>query len=174
MKTIIADSAALTGAILFVAAMLWAAVSDLTTLRISNRLVVTTALGYALFAPAAGLALGEIAASLAVALLVLAVGFALFAGGYVGGGDAKLAAATVLWLGAGNALAYLVHVCLFGGAAALLLIAFRHTPLPPVAVGRGWIERLHGSASGMPYGVAMAAAALVMLPRTDWLVMAFE
>jgi prepilin peptidase CpaA len=173
MKTIIADSAALTGAVLFVAAMAWAAISDLTTLRIGNRLVVMVALGYVLFAPAAGLALGEIGASIAVALVVLMAGFALFAGGYIGGGDAKLAAATVLWLGAGNALAYLVYVCLFGGAAALLLIAFRRFPLPPVAAGQGWIVRLHQSASGMPYGVAMAAAALVMLPRTDWLATAF-
>jgi prepilin peptidase CpaA len=173
MTTIIADSAALTAAVLFVVAMVWAALSDLTTLTISNRLVMMIALGYALFAPAAGLGLGEIGAGIAVALAVLVVGFALFAGGFIVGGDAKLAAATVLWLGAGNALAYLVYVCLFGGAAALILIAFRRIPLPPVAAGHGWIVRLHESASGMPYGVALAAAALVMLPRTDWLAAAF-
>ena len=47
--------------------------------------------------------------------MVLAVTFVFFALGWIGGGDAKLAAATALWLGFDHLLKYLLYASLFGG-----------------------------------------------------------
>src|SRR5208282_2811624 len=43
---------------------------------------------------------------------------------WIGGGDAKLAAATVLWLGFAHLADYLVYASLFGGALTVALISF--------------------------------------------------
>ncbi|HTV27312.1 MAG TPA: peptidase, partial [Xanthobacteraceae bacterium] len=51
----------------------------------------------------------------------------------------------------------------------LLLIQFRMLPLPHVLVGRDWIERLHRRGGGIPYGIALAAAALLVYPHTEWM-----
>ena len=49
------------------------------------------------------------------------------------------------------------------------MIYFRGMPLPQVFVGLPWAERLHRSDSGVPYGIALAAAALVVYPHTQWM-----
>jgi prepilin peptidase CpaA len=38
-----------------------------------------------------------------------------------------------------------------------------------VFVGLPWVERLHCSDSGVPYGIVLAAAALVVYPHTEWM-----
>ena len=90
---------------------------------------------------------------------------ACFAQGWIGGGDAKLAAATALWFGFGHLLDYLVYASLFGGALTLLLIQFRHLPLPGLLARQHWILRLHEKGGGVPYGIALAAAALIVYPQ---------
>ena len=47
--------------------------------------------------------------------VVLAVTFTFFSRGWIGGGDAKLAAATALWLGFDQLMNYLLYASLFGG-----------------------------------------------------------
>jgi prepilin peptidase CpaA len=101
--------------------------------------------------------------------LVLAAGFTCFAFGWIGGGDAKLAAATALWFGFSYLLDYLVYASLFGGALTLLLIQFRLLPLPAPLARHQWIMRLHEKGGGVPYGIALAAAALVVYPKTGWM-----
>ena len=64
------------------------------------------------------------------ALTVLVIAFGCFAMGWVGGGDAKVAAAAALWFGFGHLLNYLLYASLFGGALTLLLLQFRQWPLP--------------------------------------------
>ena len=64
------------------------------------------------------------------AAIVLVVAFGFFARGWIGGGDAKLAAATALWFGFDHLLDYLFYASLIGGALTLLLIQFRLRPLP--------------------------------------------
>jgi prepilin peptidase CpaA len=95
------------------------------------------------------------------------MGFALFAFGYIGGGDAKLFAAVALWLGFATLLEYILYTALIGGGVALALLSLRSMPMPASFVGQGWAMRLHDSKSGIPYGVALAAAALIVLPHTD-------
>jgi prepilin peptidase CpaA len=33
----------------------------------------------------------------------------------------------------------------------------------------GWVERLHRPEGGVPYGIALAAAALLIYPYTAWM-----
>ena len=75
--------------------------------------------------------------------IVLVVTFVMFSFGWIGGGDAKLAAATALWLGFAHLFDYLVYASVLGGALTLALIQFRTLPLPQLLAGRDWIERLH-------------------------------
>ena len=41
--------------------------------------------------------------------------------------------------------------------------------MPRMLLGREWAERLHHRDSGVPYGIALAAAALVVYPQTEWM-----
>jgi prepilin peptidase CpaA len=142
--------------------MAFAASSDLLTMRISNKLVLLLVAGFALTALAIGLPLELLAMHIACALAVLVVGFAFFALGWIGGGDAKLAAATTLWLGFGLALPYLVYAALLGGVLTLAILALRQLPLTPLLARFVWLERLHDRKSGVPYGVALAIAGLLV------------
>ena len=89
--------------------------------------------------------------------------------GWIGGGDAKLAAATALWFGFDHLLNYLLYASLFGGALTLLLLQFRQWPLPAALAGQAWLQRLHAKDTGMPYGIALAVGALMIYPETDWM-----
>ena len=111
----------------------------------------------------------EVLWHVAAAVLVLVVAFGLFAQGWIGGGDAKLAAATALWLGFDHLMPYLIYASLFGGALTLLLLQFRMVPLPALLARQQWVERLHRTDGGVPYGIALAAAALVVYPDTRWM-----
>jgi prepilin peptidase CpaA len=106
---------------------------------------------------------------LAAGALVLTVCFGFFAAGWIGGGDAKLAAATALWFGFDYLLVYLIYASLFGGVLTFLLIQFRRLPLPASLAGQAWIQRLHESGGAVPYGIALAAAALIVYPKTGWM-----
>jgi prepilin peptidase CpaA len=155
--------------LLFPAMMAFAASSDLLTMTISNRISLILVGGYFVLALATGADMVQIYSHLGAGLLALAVTFVLFSQGWIGGGDAKLAAATALWLGFDYLLDYLVCASLLGGALTLLLIQFRNMPLPAVLVGREWAERLHRQDSGVPYGIALAVAALLIYPHTEWM-----
>jgi prepilin peptidase CpaA len=146
--------------------MAFAASSDLLTMRISNRLVLAVAATFPVVALAAQLPLDLVLMHAACALLVLAGAFALFAMGWIGGGDAKLAAATALWMGFGLVLPYLVYAALLGGALTVLLLLLRRIPLAPALARHGWVERLHDAGTGIPYGIALAAAGLVVYSQT--------
>ena len=111
----------------------------------------------------------DVLSHVGAACIVLVVAFAFFTRGWIGGGDAKLAAATALWLGFDHLLPYLIYASLFGGALTLLLIQFRLAPLPDVLAGQEWVQRLHRKDGGVPYGIALAAAALAVYPETQWM-----
>jgi prepilin peptidase CpaA len=154
---------------LFPALMAFAASSDLLTMTISNRLSLILAGGFFLLTLATGMSLAVIAMHLGAAALVLVFAFIFFARGWIGGGDAKLAAATALWFGFGHLMDYLVYASLLGGALTLLLLQFRRWPLPQVLARQPWLLRLHEPQEGIPYGIALAAAALIVYPNTVWM-----
>jgi len=153
--------------ILFPALMAFSASSDLFTMTIPNRVSAALTLGYLALAIALGLPLVAVAAHLACGLLVLVVTFILFSKGWIGGGDAKLAAATALWLGWALILDYGLIASVVGGVMTFVLIVGRKATLPRWAARFGWLARLHHPDSGVPYGVALAAAGLVLYPHTQ-------
>jgi prepilin peptidase CpaA len=154
---------------LFPTLMAFAASSDLLTMTISNRVSIILALGFLVLALASGMAPLSIATHVGAAALVLVVAFGFFDFGWIGGGDAKLEAATALWLGFDYLLNYLLYASLFGGALTLLLIQFRLVPLPNLLAGQVWAQRLHRTGGDIPYGIALAAGALMVYPETPWM-----
>jgi prepilin peptidase CpaA len=155
--------------ILFPALMAFAASSDLLTMTISNGVSLLLVAGFFSVAGMSGMVSLEIGYHLAAGCVVLLVAFGFFARGWIGGGDAKLAASTALWLGFDHLLEYLLCASLFGGALTLLVLQFRSLPLPGRLVSQRWLERLHQKNGGVPYGIALAAAALVVYPQTQWM-----
>src|SRR6476620_3327777 len=155
--------------LVFPALMAFAASSDLFTMTISNRVTLALIGGFVAMAFISGMSPSDVLAHAGAAATVLAVTFLFFTRGWIGGGDAKLAAATALWFGFDHLLVYLLYASLFGGALTLLLIQFRAFPLPGFLAGREWVERLHKKDGGVPYGIALAAAALCIYPDTPWM-----
>lgn len=152
--------------VLFPLLMAYAASSDLFTMTIPNRLSLLLLASFPLMAYAAGLGIHATLMNLAAGALVLVVTFALFAFGWIGGGDAKLAAATAVWLGFGVLVDYLLIATLAGGALTLGLLAMRQLPLPGFAARWPWLARLHDHRTGVPYGIALAGAALAVYPSS--------
>jgi prepilin peptidase CpaA len=155
--------------LLFPALMAFAASSDLLTMTISNRLSLALTGAFFLLTVVTGMSLPLISMHLAAAALVLVFSFGFFSQGWIGGGDAKLAAATALWFGFDYLLDYLIYSSLFGGVLTLVLIQFRRLPLPGPLARQPWILRLHETGGGIPYGIALAAAALAVYPNTGWM-----
>ncbi|HLJ00539.1 MAG TPA: prepilin peptidase [Bradyrhizobium sp.] len=153
----------------FPALMAFAAASDLFTMTISNRVSLALVAGFLALALASGMAPSGIAMHVAAGLTVLTAAFGCFACGWIGGGDAKVAASAALWFGFGDLLNYLVYASLFGGVLTLVLLQFRQWPLPYPLAGQAWLLRLHAKESGIPYGIALAIGALVVYPETDWI-----
>jgi len=155
--------------ILFPALMAYSAFSDLFTMTISNRISLLLMAGFAVMAPLIGMSGSDVLMHIGAGLAVLAVTFTLFACGWIGGGDAKLAAATALWLGFDPLLNYLLYASIYGGALTLIIIRFRTLPLPAIFQGQAWVTRLHAADAGVPYGIALAAGALTVYPHTIWM-----
>jgi prepilin peptidase CpaA len=154
---------------LFPALMAFAAFSDLFTMTISNRVSLLLVAGFFVMALLIGMSGADMLSHLGAGAVVLAVTFTLFACGWIGGGDAKLAAATALWLGFDTLLSYLVYASLFGGVLTLAIIRYRVMPPPALLQGQDWALRLHRADAGVPYGIALAGAALAVYPHTVWM-----
>jgi prepilin peptidase CpaA len=156
--------------ILFPTLMVFAAFSDLFTMTISNRVSIALTIGFFVLAFAFHLPLPVIGQHLLCGLSVLTLTFVMFALRWIGGGDAKLAAATALWLGFDNLLDYGFCASVLGGALTLGILGMRRWPLPRFLITQGWIARLHDQDSGVPYGIALAIAGLLLYPDTRiWL-----
>ena len=155
--------------LLFPALMAFAAASDLFTMTISNRVSLALAAGFLVLAVASGMAVPDILMHLAAGATVLVAAFVCFAFGWIGGGDAKVAAGAALWFGFAHLLNYLVYASLFGGVLTLLLLQFRQWPLPYALAGQSWLLKLHAKESGIPYGIALAVGALMIYPETEWI-----
>jgi len=148
---------------LLAAAGLW----DMASFTIPNPLQLLLLCAFLLFALAAHLAPSVVLMHLLAGLAGLALGFALFVLGVVGGGDAKLFACVALWLGFADLAPYAVAASLFGGLLTLALLLARTCPLPAMLAAQPWAARLHDARSGIPYGAALAAGAFVLLPHTE-------
>jgi prepilin peptidase CpaA len=154
----------------FPALLIVAALSDVTTYRIRNWISLAMVAGFALAAPAMGLPPAAIGLHLGVGAGALVLGMAMFALGWIGGGDAKLFAAAALWLGWPAVATYGVATCLAGGGLATGLLVLRSGYLRPyVVTGPAWVSRLAEPGENVPYGVAIAVGALAALPASPFM-----
>ena len=78
----------------------------------------------------------------------------------------KLVAATALWFGFDQLMPYLLMAAFLGGLLTILVLRLRSRPLPAFAENWSWMRRLHAANEGVPYGIALAFAALLVLPDT--------
>lgn len=150
------------------AVMIHAGIGDLRTMRIPNRLVLLLFVGYLATIPLVPLPLPNVASSVAAATAVFALGFAGFSFGWMGGGDVKLLTVATLWLGAGNVAPFIFYTSVFGAILTIIILIFRSVSLPPAWRKWNWILRLHQRDAGVPYGVAIAAAGVIVYMRTPW------
>ncbi len=154
--------------LVFPVSMVFAAAFDLFTMTIPNRISIALAAGFLLVAPLSGLPLETIAMHVAAGAVVLAFGFFAFVRGWLGGGDAKLLAAAALWLGFESLDTFAIAVGLLGGVLSCTILAFRVYVPASLFSGPHWLVRLHGKDNGVPYGLAIGAAALWLYPQTRW------
>ncbi len=152
---------------LFPMLMAYAASSDIFTMKISNRISLALIALFFVFAFAVGMSLNQIGVHLASGATILVITFGLFSLGWIGGGDAKLAASTALWFGWPMTLEYCAIASIFGGMLGFILVIARARMLHPRLMGVTWIARLHDRKTGVPYGVALAAAGLLLYPQSD-------
>jgi prepilin peptidase CpaA len=145
---------------LFLAILLVAAaVEDAVRLRISNITVLLVIVGAAFAAIFVGPGPG-LWQNLAVFAGLLAIGTPLFAAGKLGGGDVKLLAAAGLWFDLFGAARMFLAVAIAGGVLALLILLARMANWSEGARRRVVVLRPGG---GIPYGVAIAAGALIAM-----------
>jgi prepilin peptidase CpaA len=149
--------------------MAYAAASDMLSMTISNKVSLALIAGFFLFGTAIQMNFSEMAWHVAVFAIVLTAGFALFAAGTIGGGDAKLAAAAALWLGWGSLLPYLLISALIGAMLTLVILRLRSMPIPQRLTSVVWIARLHRADEGIPYGIALGAGGILVYPQSAWM-----
>ena len=144
-----------------------AGLKDLTSMTIPNWISGLLILGFFPTALISGLAPMEMAAHVGVGLLALFVGAGVFALRWIGGGDAKLIAASCLWLGLSGSGMFLLWTGVFGGLFCLALLFARFYARPYVGAFPGWTVRLLEPKGDIPYGVAIAAGVLMAYPASD-------
>ncbi len=154
--------------LIFPVAMAFAAANDLFTMRIPNAISITLIAAFCLSVFAVGLSWQDALAHVGVGVAALAFGFILFSFNLLGGGDAKLLAAGALWMGLGQVFPFMIYVTLFGGVLSLAILFYRrYIPATNWQLPE-WAKKLHVNGTGIPYGIAIAAAALKLYPATVW------
>ncbi|MBX3531798.1 MAG: prepilin peptidase [Rhizobiaceae bacterium] len=161
--------------VIFPFCMVHAALSDAVSMTIANRLSLLLGGAFLVLAPLTGMEWTTYAWHIAAGMAVLLVTFGLFAVGGMGGGDAKLLSATALWMGFGlPLLSYLVYGAMLGGLLTLAILAFRSSPASWYAGRNMFLRHFADQKAGIPYGVALGAAGMLVFPQTALFVWVME
>ena len=136
-----------------------AAISDLFTMTIPNRVSIFLLASFAVLAPVSGLPWAEISMSVAAGGLVLAVCFGFFALNIMGGGDVKLLAASAVWFSPALG-AFIVATALWGGVVTLLVLLLR-AQANRFAVIETVVPAQILTTKKIPYGVAIGIAGIM-------------
>lgn len=156
---------AMTASLIMPICLALAAVSDLFTMTIPNRVSAVALITFILLAPFLGLAWSAIGMSLLAGLIVFSVCFALFALNVMGGGDAKLLTATAVWFGFDpSLLVFLVSVAYVGGGVTLLFLLLRSQASTVLAMGIP-LPASVVSEKKIPYGIAIAIGGFLSFPE---------
>ncbi len=130
-----------------------AAVIDVRTFTISNRLNAAVALLAPLYWLSIAMPLWpDVAIQIAVALGVFLLLAGAFYAGMMGGGDVKLAAALALWFSPASTVKFLVLMSLAGGVLTLVVVVLHR------------VRKREGRPE-IPYGVAIAFGGLAILTQ---------
>ncbi|KAA1185536.1 peptidase [Rhizobium tropici] len=160
--------------LIFPLCMSVAAISDLLTMTIPNRISLILLGTFAVLAPLLGLPLTEIGMHLGAAAVVFCCCFMMFAINVMGGGDAKLLAVSALWFGLDpSLLAFLVYVSLLGGVLTVVVLLLRSQSDAITAIGLPLPNSLLG-AEKIPYGVAIAIGGFLAFPASPLIIIATQ
>ncbi|WP_026616685.1 A24 family peptidase [Ensifer aridi] len=152
--------------VVFPFCLAFAAISDLLTMTIPNRVSAILICAFVVVAPLIGLDAGQMALHLAAAALVFAACFCLFALGVMGGGDAKLLTASAIWFGFNASLAtFVLYISAFGGLLTLAVLLLRGQENAIIASGIP-VPRLLLTAKKIPYGIAIALGGFAAYPSS--------
>jgi prepilin peptidase CpaA len=159
--------------VVFPFCMVYAAVSDMLSMTIANRVSGILLLTFAMAAALTGMDWPAFAWHLAAGGVVLMGAFAPFALGGIEGGDAKLLASTAVWMGFGHQLMfYLLVSTVLGGVLTLCLLSYRNSPLS-VHTGRNlFLRHLANDKAGVPYGIALGIGGLLAYPGSSLMIWA--
>lgn len=161
--------------VVFPFCMVFAAVSDMLSMTIANRVPLLLLAVFLLVAPLTGMAWADIGLHLAAGGGMLVITFALFALGGMGGGDAKLIAATAVWMGFGlPLLEYLLTAAILGGMLTLGILSFRGSMLSHITSQNMFLRNFTQDAGGVPYGIALGIAGLMTYPSSSLMIWAVE
>ena len=153
--------------IVFPFCMAYAAISDMLSMTIANRVSLLLVATFLIIAPLTGMTWSDYGWHLAAGVVVLSVTFTLFAIGGMGGGDAKLLAGTALWMGFGQELMqYLVYSAAFGGLLTMLILVYRRSPLSVYTGHNIFLRNLADRDVGIPYGIALGLGGIATYPNT--------
>lgn len=161
--------------VVFPFAMAFAALSDLFSMTIANRVSIILVATFLVVAPLTGMPVAEIGMHLLAGVVLLAATFALFAFGAMGGGDAKLISATAIWMGFGiNLIYYLVVSAFAGGILTLAILIFRGSPMAVYAGQYEFMRKIGDKSQGIPYGIALGFGGLIAYPQSALALWAIE
>lgn len=153
--------------VVFPFCMVFAALSDMMSMTIANRVSLLLLATFAAAAPFTGMDWAEYGMHFAAGAAVLAVTFGLFAFGAMGGGDAKLLTGIAVWFGMSIPLVqFLLMSAVYGGVLTLLILVYRRSPVSVYLGQISFLRRIADAKEGVPYGIALGFAGLSMFPET--------
>lgn len=153
--------------VVFPFCMVYAAISDMLSMTIANRVSLILVATFAVVAPLTGMDWSVYGMHFAAGFAMLAVTFTLFAIGGMGGGDAKLIAATALWMGFNiHLVEYLVTSTVLGGVLTLAILSYRGSVLAAYTGHNRFLRHLSDRSVGVPYGIALGVGGLVTYPQS--------
>jgi len=161
--------------VVFPFCMAFAAISDMLSMTIANRVSIVLVATFAVVAPMTGMGWSAYGLHFAAGAAVLAVTFVLFVIGGMGGGDAKLLAATSVWMGLGIPLVeYLVYASIMGGVLTILVLTYRSSILHAFFGRNMFLRHFADDQKGVPYGIALGIGGLLAFPDSPLVQWALE
>ena len=152
-------------ALIFVFCVIFAIISDITSLRIPNIVSIVLVVSFAVYALLGGIP--AVWPHVIIAGVVFVLLFASFGLGWVGAGDVKFLTALTVWAGPSHGTVFILLFAIFGGVFALSLIGLRSMlPYYPTLAGWPVIGKMSRWArNGLcPYGIPIGLAALCVAP----------
>lgn len=151
---------------IFAVGMITTVIKDATSMTIPNWVSLFMIVSFFAVLPFVWQGWENLFVHLGSGFLFFLLGLFMFAMNWLGGGDAKLMAAIALWWTWPDLFVFTMYTALAGGLVALFILCGR-TMVPVRFVTSPWIYRLIKDEKKMPYGLALAAGALMTLPQSD-------